>query len=173
MPDAHPTSGHVQRTLGAIRLILGFTFLWAFLDKAFGLGWTTKDASAWLTGDGSPTQGYLGSSFGPLEGLFHNMAGTGVVDFLFMMGLLGVGAAMMLGMGVRIAAWSGLAMVTLMYLSHPPMFADPHGTNPLLDAHVLEGAVLLLMGLTNAGLHLGLGKWWQGQAVVKKNGWLA
>lgn len=172
MGDATHHSGKaVPRTLGVIRLVLGFTFFWAFLDKAFGLGWSTQDG--WLTGDGNPTRGYLGGSFGPLGEMFQAMAGNGFVNFLFMLGLLGVGAAMLLGMGVRIAAWAGFAMVTLMYFSHPVWAAATHGTNPLLDAHVLEGAALLLMGWTNAGIHLGLGKWWQAQPVVQKKPWLA
>ena len=31
----------LQRTMGALRMLLGFTFLWAFLDKAFALGFST------------------------------------------------------------------------------------------------------------------------------------
>ena len=42
------------------RVLLGFEFLWAFLDKTFGLGYATPSARAWING-GSPTKGFLGS----------------------------------------------------------------------------------------------------------------
>ncbi|HEX5596734.1 MAG TPA: hypothetical protein VFX61_12075, partial [Micromonosporaceae bacterium] len=37
-----------------VRLALGWTFLWAFLDKTFGLGHTTEAKDAWING-GNPT----------------------------------------------------------------------------------------------------------------------
>ena len=40
------------------RILLGFVFLWAFLDKTFGLGYATEPAKAWING-GSPTTGFL------------------------------------------------------------------------------------------------------------------
>jgi thiosulfate dehydrogenase [quinone] large subunit len=39
--------------LAGIRLALGWVFLWAFLDKLFGLGHETAPAKSWLSG-GSP-----------------------------------------------------------------------------------------------------------------------
>jgi thiosulfate dehydrogenase (quinone) large subunit len=44
--------------LAAARIAIGWTFLWAFLDKAVGLGFATQRADAWISG-GSPTFGYL------------------------------------------------------------------------------------------------------------------
>lgn len=41
-----------------LRLAIGFEFLWAFLDKTFGLGYTTSTKHAWIHG-GSPTKGFL------------------------------------------------------------------------------------------------------------------
>ncbi len=41
-----------------LRLGMGWTFSWAFIDKVFGLGFATKAAGAWLNG-GSPTFGFL------------------------------------------------------------------------------------------------------------------
>jgi thiosulfate dehydrogenase [quinone] large subunit len=45
------------RTL--IRLSLGFVFLWAFLDKLFGLAYSTAPGRSWLEGV-SPTKGFFG-----------------------------------------------------------------------------------------------------------------
>src|SRR6478736_6564544 len=70
--------------LAGIRLALGWIFLWAFLDKTFGLGHDTAAAKSWLNG-GSPTKGFLGSAAkGPFAGFYHSIAGTGVTDLLFM-----------------------------------------------------------------------------------------
>ena len=46
------------RWMAVLRLATGFIFLWAFLDKLFGLGYSTKSANAWIHG-GSPTNGFL------------------------------------------------------------------------------------------------------------------
>ena len=48
------SSTAVRYVAGAIRLSLGWVFLWAFLDKLFGLGHETTTAQAWIHG-GSPT----------------------------------------------------------------------------------------------------------------------
>ena len=45
--------------LRLLRLDLGFLFFWAFIDKVFGLGYSTSVAKDWLNG-GSPTKGFLG-----------------------------------------------------------------------------------------------------------------
>ena len=77
--------------------MLGFVFLWAFLDKAFGLGYSTAPAKAWISG-GSPTSGFLGHvEAGPFRGLFTGLAGSAVVDVLFMLGMLAIGVALILG----------------------------------------------------------------------------
>ena len=46
---------------GLARISLGWVFLWAFLDKTFGLGYATESKDAWIDG-GSPTFGFLSSA---------------------------------------------------------------------------------------------------------------
>jgi thiosulfate dehydrogenase [quinone] large subunit len=73
----------------------GFVFLWAFFDKTFGWGFATPSARAWING-GSPTKGFLSSvDVGPgwLQTFFHNIAGDPWANWLFMLGLLGIGLA--------------------------------------------------------------------------------
>lgn len=53
--DRRLTQMHVWAVL---RISLGWIFLWAFLDKTFGLGAATESDNAWVDG-GSPTEGYL------------------------------------------------------------------------------------------------------------------
>ena len=80
-----------QRFRGMARLALGWVFLWAFFDKVFGLGFTTAADKSWLDGT-SPTMGFLKfGSKGPFAPFFHMMAGSPIIDWLFMMGLLLIG----------------------------------------------------------------------------------
>jgi uncharacterized membrane protein YphA (DoxX/SURF4 family) len=99
------------QVLAVFRVVLGLEFLWAFADKTFGFGYATPSARAWIHG-GSPTKGFLSNvAVGPLEGTFHAWAGAGWADWLFMVGLLGIGIALVLGIGLRIAAVSGTLLL--------------------------------------------------------------
>src|SRR5918996_5316017 len=94
------TSG-AAKFLAVFRVVLGFEFLWAFADKTFGFGYATPAARAWIHG-GSPTKGFLSRvAVGPFESPFHAIAGAAWADWLFMAGLLGIGIALILGIGLR------------------------------------------------------------------------
>ncbi|WP_370892047.1 DoxX family protein [Janibacter sp. GXQ6167] len=166
-------SSPIARTaLVGLRYVLGFYFLWAFLDKLFGLGYSTPSEAAWVRG-GSPTTGFLtmnpAVTEGPLGGFFANFAG-GIWDYLFMAGLLGIGVALLLGAGLKIAAWAGTALLLMMYLAELPIGrAGEDFTNPIFDAHWIEALVLWVIAYTYAGDTLGLGRWW---SKIAGNGWL-
>lgn len=146
-----------------LRLGIGWILLWAFLDKLFGLGFATSSAKSWLAG-GSPTAGFLKSAtYGPLKEIFQNLAQNAAVDWLFMMGLLLIGLALILGIGVRIAAISGTVLMSLMWLA-----ALPPKNNPFLDDHIIYILVLVGLARVNAGQWFGLGKWWSQTGLVKK-----
>src|SRR5829696_9155022 len=113
-PGAIITTG-AAKFLAVLRVLLGFEFLWAFLDKTFGLGYATPSARAWIHGS-SPTKGFLSNvAVGPLEGTFHAWAGAAWADWTFMVGLLGIGLALIFGIGLRIAAVSGTLMMLGMW----------------------------------------------------------
>src|SRR5664280_225658 len=128
--------------LVGLRLAIGFEFLWAFLDKTFGLGYSTLSSQAWING-GSPTKGFLsGANVGPFQGIFRSLAGVPGMDWLFMVGLLGVGLAFILGVAIRPAAVAGALMLALMWAAVwvPAKVAggQPSGsTNPLVDEHIV------------------------------------
>ena len=160
-----------QRLLGSARIALGGIFLWAFVDKLFGLGFATPSERAWVNG-GSPTMGYLSSSTGPLGDAFQAIAGHAVTDALFMLGLFSVGAALMVGIGTLVSALAGSLMMAMMYLSHPPWAAEG-ATNPVLDDHVAYALMLLAMAGAHAGRFVGLGRAWEKSALVRHHPWLA
>src|SRR5215212_1332243 len=104
-------SAVVRYAAAATRISLGWIFLWAFLDKLFGLGHETKSAQAWIHG-GSPTKGFLSKgAAGPFEDFYHSIAGAAWADWLFMIGLAGIGIALITGVALRIAAGAGALML--------------------------------------------------------------
>lgn len=156
---AAPTQSWGHTVLGVARLLVGFTFLWAFLDKLFGLSFSTATENSWING-GSPTAGFLGGSIAggnPFAGVWEFFLSINpITDVLFMLGLLGVGVALMTGIGTRVAVTSAAAMYTLMYLA-----AFPMASNPLYDTHLLMAVVVIAMGGLAAGDHVGLGRQWR------------
>src|SRR5947208_1357104 len=105
-----------------LRFGLGFVFLWAFLDKAFGLGYSTPGSKSWMFHGGSPTNGFLShAEVGPLQSSFRSIAGAGWADWLFMLGLLGLGVALIAGVTLRIAAVTGSILLLLMWAAEWPM----------------------------------------------------
>ncbi len=146
-----------------LRVAMGWMFLWAFLDKVFGLGFATVPEKAWIQG-GSPTFGFLKfGSKGPFTDFFQLLAGQPVVDWLFMLGLLFIGLALILGIFMKIASYSGALMVFLMWLA-----VLPPEHNPFLDDHLIYVVLLIALGIIKAGQYFGLGKWWTKTKFVKK-----
>ena len=146
-----------------LRLTLGWMLIWAFFDKLLGLGYATAESRAWING-GSPTEGYLKfATSGPLSGFYEGIAGNVVVDWLFMMGLLFIGGAVLLGIGMKIASYAGALLMLMLWSSNLPP-----ANNPLIDEHIVFVFALLVMGAINAGQWFGLGKWWANTKLVKK-----
>ncbi len=170
-----PTTSATLRLLAALRIALGVVFLWAFLDKTFGLGWATSSDRAWVNG-GSPTRGYLSQlSAGPLRSVFQDVAGAGWADWLFMIGLLGVGLALVLGIGMRIAAVSGAVLLVLMWLAEWPLArtgfdgAPTGSNNPFVDSHLIDALVLGCLVLSDAGRTWGLAGPWSRLPFVRRH----
>lgn len=161
------SSSNAWYALAVARLMLSFVFLWAFIDKLFGLGLATAAEKAWLNG-GSPTTGFLkgvGKSSGPFADFFGSLAGQGWVDVLFMAGLLGIGLALLFGVALRLAAVSGALLLALMWLASQPL-----ANNPLIDEHLVYIAVLV--ALPGVEQRWSLEKWWRAQSFIQNQRWL-
>jgi thiosulfate dehydrogenase [quinone] large subunit len=164
--------------LAGLRLLTGFVFLWAFLDKTFGLGYATPSGKGWIDG-GSPTRGFLGGvAVGPMESVFHAWAGDAWADWLFMLGLLGIGVALTLGVALRLAAVAGTVMMALMWMAEwPPARHLSDGspsmsTNPFADYHLVYAVVLIALAAAGAGAVWGLGHAWARLPFVARHPWL-
>lgn len=146
-----------------LRFSLSFIFLWAFLDKLFGLGFSTASNKSWLAGV-SPTTGFLSNApRGPLAPIFNSLSGNVIVDFLFMGGLFLVGACLLLGIGIKIACYSGALMMLLIYLS-----IFPPENNPLVDEHIVYILVFIGLSVRIKSQKFGFGEKWTKTNLVKK-----
>lgn len=172
--DEKGATTFARRTLAVLRIGFGVTFLWAFFDKLLALGYGTGydqngnldrlGDAAWING-GSPTEGFLTfGADGPFKGFYNDIAGAAWADWLFMLGLLGIGTALILGIGMRIAAITGALLYVLMWT-----VVLPPENNPVIDDHILGAISLVALAAVSAGDTWGFGKHWAKSKVVKEN----
>lgn len=165
--DSQDRSGSVfnrpaRQALALLRIAFGLTFLWAFVDKLFGFGYSTKSADSWLNG-GSPTEGFLKfGAKGPFEGFYHSIAGDTWADWAFMIALLAIGLALTLGVGMRLASIGGAILYLMMWT-----VALPPQTNPVIDDHILGAISMVVLTLTMSGDTWGLGGRWARLSAVR------
>jgi len=153
-----------------LRWALGLQFLWAFLDKLFGLGYSTPPDRAWING-GSPTFGFLTKgATGPFAPIYNKIGGNGIIDWLFMLCLLFVGLALILGIVLKIASISGSVLMFLMWSAVLPK----ENNFLLLDEHVVYLLLLILIGFsfTTEEQWVGLGNLWKKTKIVKNSPFL-
>lgn len=162
-----------------LRLLLGWSFMWAFLDKMFGLGFATcrlEDGAidfgcdAAMMQGGSPTYGFLnfatqGSHTGGWVDWMAPSAADSInyADVLFMLALLLGGAALMLGIGVRMAAIGGAILMAFLFVA---VDVWPQN-NPVNSSHVIEGAAFLGIAYVGPG-PFSLQRWFEGRFPALK-----
>jgi thiosulfate dehydrogenase (quinone) large subunit len=163
-----------RRALALLRIGFGLTFLWAFFDKLLALGFHTGydqegnldrfGDAAWING-ASPTEGFLKfGADGPFKDFYNSIGGTVWADWMFMLGLLGIGLALTLGVGMRIAAAAGALLYVLMWT-----VVLPPENNPVLDDHILGAISMVVLAAFAAGDTWGLGRTWSETKLVKDN----
>jgi thiosulfate dehydrogenase [quinone] large subunit len=172
------TNSAAAISLAVLRVSMGLVFLWAFGDKTFGLHYSTPSSKAWIHG-GSPTKGFLTSvDVGPLQSWFHSIAGTWWADWLFMLGLLGVGLTLILGVLMYAGTAAGVLLLGFMWLAEFPLAQHTSAgvasgsTNPFADYHYIYAVVLVVLALTGAAQTWGLGRMWAAQPVIRRHPWL-
>ncbi len=164
IPVAPPHSRVAAYFLAALRLSLGWVFLWAALDKTFGLGHETTHQQAWIHG-GSPTYGFLHSAAtGPFAGMYKDIAGQTWANWLFMLGLFGIGIALTCGVMMRLSAVAAAIMLVLMW-----SVVLPPSDNPFMDDHLIYAITAIALVALHAGRYVGLGTWWERRPFVRKH----
>ena len=175
-------SGPARKALAVLRIGFGLTFLWAFFDKLLALGFATGRTvdpatgaetvdrfgdAAWING-GSPTEGFLAfGAKGPFADFYHSIAGAAWADWLFMLGLLGIGTALTLGIGMRLGTAAGALLYGLMWtvVLPPPNNPLHRRPRPRSDHHGRPRP-------DRRGDHVGLGDLWNRTSLVRGNHWL-
>lgn len=124
---AHPYSTFQLVTLVALRMLIGWHFLYEGIAKVLNPYWTSA--------------GYLQASQGPFSDWFVSLAADpgrlALVDALNKWGLVIIGAALVIGLGARVAALFGAVLLLLYYLSNPPLL----GLEPAIPT---EGSYLFV-----------------------------
>ena len=157
-------SNKFKGVLGILRLSMGLIFLWAFFDKLLGWGFATTPEKAWMVG-GSPTAGFLQFGVhGPFTEFFNSLAGSTLVDWLFMLGLLFIGITLTLGIFMKLGGFSGILMLFLMYLAVGIQPAN----HPFIDDHFVYIFVMLAAVWGDTGKYFGFGNIWYNTSLVQK-----
>ena len=149
----------------ALRILMGWTFLWVFVDKLFGLGFPTE--IGWIDG-GNPTDGFMTfSSAGPLSGFYSFLADSFVIKTLLVVSFFIVGTGLVFGIWFRIAAFTGAAIYLVMWTAR-----FPPTNNPISDDHLMGAFILVGLALSNAGMTWSLARHWQNMPFVTKHTYL-
>lgn len=147
-------------TLLLLRVSLGWVYLYAGLTKVLNPDWTAA--------------GYLkaAKTFPEFYQWFASDANIGWVNFLNEWGLTLIGAALILGLAIKIASWSGVAITMLYYF---PVLAFPKiGANSyIVDDHIIYALVFLAIGAMGSASTWGVYSWLKTRGLEQKIPWLA
>ncbi len=130
--DANPYSAFQLFSLVALRMLIGWHFLYEGIAKFINPYWTSA--------------GYLQASQGPFADWFVSLAADpgrlAIVDGLNRWGLVLIGAALLIGFATRLAAFLGAVMLLFYYLANPP-FLGLDNTIPTEGSYLFVNKVLI------------------------------
>ncbi|MFN8256343.1 MAG: DoxX family protein [Bacteroidales bacterium] len=145
-------AGILVLVLIVIRLAIGWHFCYEGLVKLYTPGWTSAS--------------FLDSAEGVFSGIFKYLASSPellkVTDFLNVWGLFLGGAALILGVFDRWAAFGGAFLLLLYYTANPPFggmsFSHNEGSYYIVSKNLIELLMLVMLGLYPTGRIFGIGK---------------
>jgi thiosulfate dehydrogenase (quinone) large subunit len=140
--------------------------LWALTVMRILIGWHLLYEGIFkLMKDGWSAAGFLSQSKWVFEGFFKEMAANpgllNVVNFLNIWGLILIGLALILGLFTRFSAISGMVLISLYYLSNPPMpglhYSIPvEGNYLIVNKNLIEISALFVIFIIPTGKFVGL-----------------
>lgn len=149
--------------LVVLRTLIGWHFLYEGYYKLMLPGWTRdgQPVGAWSA------VGYLRHATGPLAGLFHGLAESGLsawVDVLVPLALVVAGVSLMLGLGTQAGCWLALALLTAFYVAAIPtdggVRPGSEGAYLLVNKTLLEWGATLVVLVFRTGRVAGLDRLW-------------
>jgi thiosulfate dehydrogenase [quinone] large subunit len=159
-----------ERGLFVLRLVAGFTFFWAGVEKLFNFA----GDKGGFTAAGFLQFGTLGSLPGsapkavinPMHDFWVSLGTNGqlvpVINFLVVFGELAIGTALLLGLATRFASIAGVLMVGFFYL------AQWNFSLGLLNSQMVDMIIVAIVGYTAAGEIWGLDAIVEKTAVVRR-----
>jgi thiosulfate dehydrogenase [quinone] large subunit len=151
MEQEHKLSGLQMTTVVALRVLIGWHFLYEGVAKLTNPSWSAA--------------GLLKVARGPLAGLFHWMAGNPnvleIVNPLNAWGLTLIGLGLIVGCLTRLAAASGVLLILLYYLCNPPFVGyfyslPAEGSYLIVNKNLVELAALAVILVTGSGRAAGI-----------------
>lgn len=155
--------------LGLVRILIGWMFIWTFIDRTFGLGRPTPHDQAWTRG-GSPIDSFVGSardsgSRNPVPGFWRFLSEQHTwVNIVLMVLIAVIGVLLVLGFVMWFSCVAGAILLVLQWFT-----AWPIKDNLFLNSALLGAVVLIALLACNAGSFVGFGKRWQHQEKVTRS----
>jgi uncharacterized membrane protein YphA (DoxX/SURF4 family) len=136
--------------LSILRIAIGWHFLYEGLIKLFNPGWSAA--------------GYLQSATGPFRAFYHSLAANEIslqlINQINIFALIFIGLGLFLGFLTRLSQLSGIALLFIYYMSHPPLFSEPgffrEGSYMLISKDLIEMIALLVLMFFPTGRFIGL-----------------
>ena len=153
-----------QIALVGLRTLIGWHFLYEGYYKWILPAWGSdgKPIGKWTSA------GYLNASAGPFSGVFHRMAEGGWVpwiDHAVVLVLILVGLSLLLGALTQAGCWGAILLLTLFYLSSPPLQGLPQtgseGTYLLVNKNLIELIAVVVLLVFRTGRIAGLDLLWK------------
>jgi thiosulfate dehydrogenase [quinone] large subunit len=137
--------------LVALRMLIGWHFLYEGIAKAINPYWTSAQ--------------YLGDAEWWFAGIFHSISTSpgalAVVDFLNTWGLIAIGLGLLLGCLTRAATIAGIVLLALYWIANPPFpgysYSMPReGNYIIVNKTLIELAALVVLLYFPTGQLVGL-----------------
>jgi thiosulfate dehydrogenase [quinone] large subunit len=137
--------------LVTLRVIIGWHFLFEGMVKLYQPNWSSI--------------GYLLDSQGIFKNLFYWMASQDellkVIDFLNIWGLILIGISLILGLFTKVGLWSGVALLAMYFLSHPPFIGVEYGlpsegSYMLVNKTLIEMVAMVVLVYFPTGKYIGI-----------------
>ncbi|MEK6781933.1 MAG: DoxX family protein [Bacteroidota bacterium] len=120
-----------------LRIFIGWHFLYEGIIKLYNPSWTSK--------------GYLlsASILRPFFAWIADASRISVIDTLNIVGLIAVGASLLLGLKIRWGCIAGILLLLMYYLAHPPFPNLPQGPSEgsywIVNKNLIEMAALYVI----------------------------
>jgi thiosulfate dehydrogenase [quinone] large subunit len=139
-----------------VRVLIGWHLLYEGLVKVINPNWSAAS--------------FLNAAQGPLANLFKSMASNSsvldVINFCNQWGLVLIGLSLILGLLSRWACIGGMALLSMYYLSNPPLIGldiagMAEGSYLLVNKNLIELFTLLILFFFPTGHRVGLDRFFR------------